>query len=175
MHIEFQPLSMMELRSQPGKILDRVGNEGKAFIVERNGMQLACLVPLWVLLPDIDQRRISEEVEKLQKLDAKPSVSFTQLNEIEIRFQGEGEDCATEVTILLPHGYPNKSPRVSASPIDDGAPHRWQDGSLCIFGVMSRWNPGIHDIPFTLGLARKWLKHYTQWKRSGNWPTGGEL
>lgn len=44
MPLDFKPLSMMKLRSAPGEVLDRVAQKGEAFVVERNGEQMACLV-----------------------------------------------------------------------------------------------------------------------------------
>ena len=46
MPLEFKSLPMMTLRSSPGEILDRVSRHGEAFVIERSGQQLACLVPI---------------------------------------------------------------------------------------------------------------------------------
>ena len=51
MFIEFKSLPMMALRSRPGEVLDEVSREGTSFLIERNGQQLACLVPISCFLP----------------------------------------------------------------------------------------------------------------------------
>ena len=51
MKVDFKALKMMELRSSPGEVLDRVARDGEVFIVERNGQPKACLVPVSFLLP----------------------------------------------------------------------------------------------------------------------------
>jgi len=66
MPIEFKPLSMMQLRSAPGEVLDRVAQQGEAFVVERNGEQMACLVPLSLFMPDIQPKRLAREFDRLQ-------------------------------------------------------------------------------------------------------------
>ena len=71
---------------------------------------------------------------------------------------------------MLPHGYPNNCPRVYASAIGEGAPHRWADGALCLYGVMTGWNPGKHTVFSTLKLARQWLRNYDAWRKTGQWP-----
>ena len=65
MPLDFGLLSMTELRTRPGEILDRVAERGEAFIIERNGERKACLVPLSVLLPDISPTRIADEIQLL--------------------------------------------------------------------------------------------------------------
>jgi len=82
----------------------------------------------------------------------------------------KGDKCEITLTIVLPHGYPNNAPKIHASPIINNTPHRWQDGALCVFGVMNNWNPGRHNITFTLALARKWLFNYREWCEKGSWP-----
>ena len=61
MELEFTTLSMMELRSSPGDILDRVYKNGEAFIIERNGQQKACLVPISHFCPDVPKDKINDE------------------------------------------------------------------------------------------------------------------
>src|SRR5882757_9833147 len=63
--VDFKTLKMMELRSSPGEVLDRVARDGEVFIVERNGQPKACLVPVSFLLPDISPDRIAKELSKL--------------------------------------------------------------------------------------------------------------
>ena len=65
MHVDFGLLSMTELRTRPGEILDRVADGGEAFIIERGGRRKACLVPLSVFVPDISPARIADEIAEL--------------------------------------------------------------------------------------------------------------
>lgn len=174
MPVNFQPLAMMALRNAPGEALDRVAHKGEAFIVERNGYQMACLVPLSLFMPDIQPGRLAKEFERLQQDEEQHAVSLTDDNELELQFRREGAARDITLTVRLPHGYPNASPKVYASPVPDGAPHRWQDGSLCIFGATAIWNPGQHDVPYVLKHARKWVQGLEAWKASGAWPGGEE-
>jgi prevent-host-death family protein len=64
MTLDFKPLPMSELRRHPGEILDRVAIGGESFVIERNGRQKACLVPLSVFLPDITPARIAHELKQ---------------------------------------------------------------------------------------------------------------
>lgn len=173
MELDFKNLTMMKLRSSPGAILDKVYKEGEVFIIERSGRAEACLVPIWYFLPDIHKDKIykiNEELDKLHQKGEKSLLKFSDKNELEILFKEAGDKYETTLKIVLPHGYPNNAPRIYALPIVNNAPHRWQDGSLCIFGVMTNWNPGKHNIASVLKLARKWLSNYNKWIEKGKWP-----
>jgi ubiquitin-protein ligase len=170
MALEFKSLSMMELRSSPGEVLDRVSQNREAFIVERNGQQKACLVPLSVFLPEIQQSRMARELEQIDHHHQAYTASISEDREFDLSFQGEGSDGSITLTVRLPHGYPNSCPKVYAKPLNQPCPHRWQDGALCIFGAMETWNPGKHDVLQVLSLARRWLKSHEQWVRTGRWP-----
>ena len=165
MSVNFQLLSMMELRSAPGEVLDRVAQNQESFIVERSGQQMACLVPLSVLLPDIQPTRLVQEVETLDDASFDRTVSITQDNELEFCFRNQGPAQDITLTVRLPHGYPSASPKVFAHPVEEDCPHLWQDGSLCIFGAMDIWNPGKHDVVHALELAHRWLDQYENWKQ----------
>lgn len=168
---DFGLLSMTELRNRPGEILDRVADNGESFIIERNGSRKACLVPLSVFFPDVAPARISDEIEELERHDEKPRTTITHKRELAFRFPVKlADETTVEVSIVLPHGYPNSCPRVYADPISGDVPHRWGDGALCVYGVMSGWNPGKHTVYSTLMLARRWLRHFEVWRRSGQWP-----
>jgi hypothetical protein len=169
MTLEFRPLTMMELRSAPGDILDRVHKDGPAFIVERNGQQMACLVPVSVFLPDIKRSKLNEELDQLRQSGEKPRVGISGAREIQLQFDEKAGQEDITVTIVLPHGYPNTAPRVYASPIVDKVPHRWHDGALCIVGAMTTWNPGKHGVNDILALTRTWLQNYAAWRASGRW------
>ena len=65
MAIEFKALPMMALRSRPGEVLDEVAREGAAFLIERNGQQKACLVPISCFLPDIQTSRMTAELDRI--------------------------------------------------------------------------------------------------------------
>lgn len=173
MALDFKSLTMMELRSSPGEILDRVYKNGEAFIIERNGRQKACLVPICYFLPDIPKNKVYkviEELEELRKKEERPLLKFSDNNELEILFKEAGDEYEITLTIVLPHGYPNNAPKIYASPVVNNAPHRWQDGALCIFGAMTNWNPGKHNIASVLALARKWISDYSEWQEKGIWP-----
>ena len=176
MPLDFSLLSMTELRNRPGEILDRVADKGEAFIIERSGQRKACLVPLSVLLPDIPPARIADELELLVKQGEQPSTSFTDGKELALKFPEKLDDgTSADLSIVLPHGYPNNCPRVYAAAVREDAPHRWADGALCLYGVMSGWNPGKHTVFSTLKLARRWLRNYETWRKSGQWPQQEEL
>jgi prevent-host-death family protein len=176
MPLDFGLLSMTELRTRPGEVLDRVADKGEAFIIERNGQRKACLVPLSVFLPDISPTRIAEEIEQLVEKGEEPSTSFTESKELAFRFPTKLEDgTSTDITVVLPHGYPNNCPRIYVNAIGEGSPHRWADGALCLYGVMTGWNPGKHTVFSTLELARQWLRNYQTWRKSGQWPPQEEL
>lgn len=170
MPIEFRPLSMMDLRKSPGEILDRVAHGGEAFIVERSGQQMACLVPLSTLLPEIQQSRLVLEFDALERAGEVHRTAITPEREIDLEFRHEIDGLEVHIRVHLPHGYPNNAPQVFAAPLEDACPHRWQDGSLCIFGVMEVWNPGKHNIVHVVRLARRWLNHYAKWRRTDRWP-----
>lgn len=172
MPLDFKPLSMMKLRSAPGEVLNRVAQKGEAFVVERNGEQMACLVPLSVFMPDIQPKRLAREMEELHRHNEKYSASISDERELRLNFRQQGPGEEMTVTISLPHGYPNVCPKVYVHPIPDLCPHRWQDGSLCIFGAMDVWNPGKHDVLYVLRLARRWLAHFATWKQTGQWGEG---
>jgi len=169
MPLEFNSLKIMELRQSPGNILDRVFKNGEAFIIERRGQQKACLVPVSIFLPDIEQQRFNREVEELHRKGEHPKISISATKEIEMRFHENVGDEQITLTIVLPHRYPNTAPKVYALPLVNNTPHRWQDGSLCIFGTIANWNPGEHNIVSLLSLARGWLSSYYQWRNTGQW------
>lgn len=168
--IDFKILSMMELRSSPGDILDRVHKSGEAFIIERSGQQMACLVPVSHFFPDIPKSKYIDELESLRAAGENFTLKFSDSRELEILFRHVEEDAEITIKIVLPHGYPNAAPRVYVSPLLVNAPHRWQDGALCIYGAMTTWNPGKDGISSILRLSRKWLSHYEVWKKTGAWP-----
>lgn len=170
MELEFKILSMMELRSSPGDILDRVYKDGEAFIIERSGQQKACLVHISNFIPDIPKNKINDELDVLNKQGESPNLLISDNKELVIVFKEIVKTTEVTIKIILPHGYPNVAPKVYVFPIISTAPHRWQDGALCIFGAMTSWNPGKHNIAFTLKLAREWLSHYEIWSETGKWP-----
>jgi prevent-host-death family protein len=168
--VDFKALKMMELRSSPGEVLDRVANDGEVFIVERNGQPKACLVPVSFLLPDIAPDRIAKELNKLDAKAENYKLTINEKKELEI---SSVETVAGEkivISIVLPHGYPSAAPRIYAEQIAGDAPKRWPDGSLSIFGISAAWNVKTHDASHALTLARVWLKHYAKWRKTGEWP-----
>ena len=173
MPIDFHPLSMMDLRRRPGEVLDEVASHDRAFIIERNRQRIACLVPLSIFLPDIQPSRISKELERLAQDNERCRIAITETHEIQLRFSEAVDKETIVICITLPHGYPHKAPVVTGEPIDDTSPHRWKDGSLCIFGAMESWNPGRHDVVHTLNLCRRWLTNCCTWRKTGSWPKPG--
>jgi prevent-host-death family protein len=173
MRLDFIPLSMTELRTRPGEILDRVADDGESFVIERNGRQRACLVPISVFLPDISPARIARELEELEKAGEVTYTTITGKKEVAIRVHHSNGDNTYSIVITLPHNYPNACPRVYVTDVDQDAPHRFADGALCIFGVMSFWNPGKHTARDALDNARHWLSGYESWQRTGSWPQIG--
>lgn len=171
MPLNFELLSMTELRNRPGEILDRVAAGAQAFIIERNGKRKACLVPLSFFFPDISPTRIADEIRDLEDHGEVPRTTITATRELEFRFPVQLADFdPIDIKIVLPHGYPHACPRVYANTVKDDAPHRWRDGALCLYGVMSAWNPGKHNVFSTLVLAKQWLEHYGAWQKTGQWP-----
>lgn len=161
---------MMDLRSSPGEVLDRVARDGEVFLVERSGQPKACLVPVSFLLPDIAPDRIVKELNKLDDKLEKYKLTINDNKEIEISCleTAAGEDVL--INIVLPHGYPNTAPRIYAEQVARDAPHRWPDGSLAIFGATVAWNVKTHDAAHALSLARGWLKQYAKWRKTAAWP-----
>ena len=162
---------MMDLRRRPGEVLDAVARGGRAFVIERNGQQRACLVPISFFLPDIQPSRITKELDKLADAGEHFRISITDTREIQLIFRDVLGETGIAVSVTLPHGYPNQPPAVTADPIDQSCPHRWQDGSLCIYGAMEIWNPGKHNVVHMLKLCRRWLTNYVSWQEDGKWPT----
>jgi prevent-host-death family protein len=170
MRLDFTPLPMTELRSRPGEILDRVVDGGEAFVIERNGRRQACLVPISVFLPDVSPARIAQELDQLQSAGEVANTTINDKKEVAIRIRHEQGDTIYGIVITLPHNYPNACPRVYVDSVEDGAPHRFADGALCIFGVMSSWNPAKHTARDALENARRWIGRYESWRRTGHWP-----
>ena len=174
MPLDFGVLSMTELRTSPGEILDRVA-KGEAFVIERSGQRKACLVPLSVFFPDIAPSRISSEIAELNEHGERPRITVTEQLELAVRIRADHDNPnSTEITIVLPHRYPSTCPRVYADIEVAEVPHRWADGALCLYGVMTGWNPGKHNVLSTLALARRWLEHYQEWRNAGQWPKESE-
>jgi prevent-host-death family protein len=170
--VDFKTLKMMELRSSPGEILDRVARDGEVFVVERNGQPKACLVPVSFLLPDIPPDRIAKELNKLDGKKENYKLTINDNRELEISCLETAAGENVIISIVLPHGYPNAAPRIYAAQVAPNAPKRWPDGSLSIFGATAAWNVKTHDACHALSLARIWLKNYSKWRKTGEWPEG---
>jgi antitoxin (DNA-binding transcriptional repressor) of toxin-antitoxin stability system len=163
-------LKMMQLRSAPGDILDRVARDGEVFVIERNGQPKACLVPVSFLLPDISPYRITQELNKLDEKNENYKVTIKENKELEIHFQEIAAGESVVLSVVLPHRYPDSAPRIYALKVPPDTPRRWQDGSLSIFGATATWNAKSHDVLHALTLARAWLKQYARWRKTGEWP-----
>ena len=171
MQVEFRQLPMMALRSRPGEILDEVSREGLSFLIERNGQPKACLVPISYFLPDVQTSRLTADLDSIMDSNERCRIAINDEREIQLIFSEPIAETTVDVTVTLPHGYPNNAPVVFASPIDDGCPHRWPDGTLCIYGAVTMWNPGKHDVMHTVASFRRWIQHYSVWKQTRQWPT----
>src|SRR5450759_4958675 len=158
---------MMELRSAPGEVLDRVARDGEVFVVERNGQPKACLVPVSFLLPDISPDRIAVELKTLADEKQDYRLTINERKELEITFPETIAGEAMPISIVLPHGYPESAPRIYALRLPSNAPMRWPDGSLSIYGAAAVWNSKSHDVFNALGLARTWLKQFASWRNTG--------
>ena len=134
MKIDFKTLPMMELRSSPGEVLDRVARDGEVFVVERNGQPKACLVPVSFLLPDVSPDRINEELTKLGEKKEEFKLTINDQKELEINFHEVVAGESLVMSIVLPHGYPDSAPRLYVAPVPAETPHQWPDGSLSSFG-----------------------------------------
>lgn len=165
---------MMELRSSPGEILDRVARDGEVFVIERNGQPKACLVPVSFLLPDVSPDRIAQEIDRLRERSENPTLTINENKELAIDFRESTAGENVIISIVLPHGYPSAAPRIQAQPLPSDTPHRWEDGSLAIFGATATWNAKSHDVVYALGLVRLWLKQYAAWRKTGEWPKSAE-
>lgn len=161
---------MMQLRSSPGEVLDRVARDGEVFVIERNGQPKACLVPVSFLLPDVSPDRVSQELGGLIEKGEKYKLTINDKKELEINCRETAAGKDVLISIVLPHGYPDSAPRIYAEQIPVETPNRWQDGSLSIFGVTATWNAKSHNVIHALKLARAWLKEYAKWKKTGEWP-----
>src|ERR1700733_5602906 len=168
--IDFKSLKMMQLRSSPGEILDRVARDSEVFIVERNGQPKAGLVPVGFLLPDVSPERIAHELEKLNEKKEHAKLTINENKELEINCHETAAGENVVISIVLPHGYPTAAPRIYATQIPPNTPRRWPDGALSIFGSTAVWNSKTHDSVHALRLARGWLKAYAKWRRTGEWP-----
>ena len=146
--------------------------DGEVFVVERNGQPKACLVPVSFLLPDIAPERIAKELNKLQDKGENYKLTINDHKELEIGCLDKAAGENVLISIVLPHGYPNMAPRIYAAQVAPDAPHRWPDGSLSIFGATAAWNAKTHDAMHALTLARRWLKNYSKWHKTGAWPEG---
>ena len=172
MKIDFNTLSMIELRKSPGEILDRVAEDGDVFVIERKKEPLACLVPVSFLLPDISPERIAQELDILKSRNEAYKLTINERKELEVNFHETAAGESIVISIVLPHGYPKGAPRILALNIAPNTPNCWQDGSLSIFGPVATWNNKKHNIGNALDLARSWLKKYAKWRKSGEWPQG---
>jgi prevent-host-death family protein len=173
--IDFKTLTMMDLRSSPGEVLDRVARDGDVFIVERNGQPKACLVPVSFLLPDVTPERISQELARLNDTKETYKLTINGDKELEISCAEKVAGDNVLLRIVLPHGYPAAAPRLYADQIQSDTPGRWPDGSLAIFGALSSWNAKAHDVIHALKFGRSWLRLYAKWKTSGKWPEEANL
>lgn len=172
-HQEFKMISMMDLRSGPGDLLDRVSVDSECFVIERNGIPKACLVPVKHFMPNIPPKRLNQELQELRGTGVQFSIMITEEKELAIRFPLPAGDPAFRVMIKLHHGYPNVTPNVSIDGLEKRTPHTWADGSIC-FLRDGRWNPGKHDLSFVVAKTQEWIEGYQGWITRGKWGSTNE-
>ena len=170
MKIDFKTLSMMDLRSTPGEVLDRVARDGEVFVIERSGQPKACLVPVSFLLPDVAPERIAHEIGGLDEKKENYKLTINDNKELEISTRETAAGKAIVLRIVLPHGYPGAAPRVYAEGLPAKTSGRWPDGALAIFGATATWNAKTHDVVRTLDLARGWLRRHANGRKDGKTP-----
>ena len=171
MTYEFKYVTMSELRARAGDLVDKVAKHNEAYIVDRKGTPLACIVPVSVFLPDIPSVRLRKEYDELSSSGEEPRFAIDDLNQICLIFRHALGREEVSIRITLPHGYPSTVPQIHVDPLPDNTPHRWADGTLCVYGEMSSWNPGKHGVLSSLHLARRWLNRYEEWRRTDRWPS----
>ncbi len=120
-------------------------------------------------MPDIPKARLAQEFSDVQKDEPDHQITLNSKNEVVVRVPGLEEGRDFRIEIVLPHGYPSVPPVIRADPVDNASPHRWPDGSLCVYGMMTQWNPGKHGVMSSINLARMWLRGYTHWRQTGAW------
>lgn len=73
------------------------------------------------------------------------------------------------VSAVLPARYPNQPPalHVLKPQLAGGCPHRYADGSLCVYP--RNWIPATGTVVLAIANAADWLRHYEGWRRTGAW------
>ena len=76
---------------------------------------------------------------------------------------------AYSVSAVVPARYPNQPPalHVLKPGIPRGCPHRFEDGSLCVYP--KNWIPATGTVVQTIANAADWLHSYEGWQRTGVW------
>jgi hypothetical protein len=127
-------------------------------------------VPVSFLLPDISPERIKQELSSLMEKNENYKLTINENKELEINCHEVVAGESLVLSIVLPHGYPNSAPRLYVAQVPQNTPKRWADGALSIFGTTAMWNSKTHNVIHALKLARKWLKQYSKWRKTGEWP-----
>lgn len=169
---DFTRITMTDLRARAGEIIDAAAEEGTAFLVERKGLPLACIVPVAELIPAISIERLRSEFDGLVAAGEQVSATIDRDRQFVFRIASSSVEHGTlAIRIVLPHGYPSRAPVAYADGVQGHAPHRWPDGALCLPVTMS-WNPGKHNALSVLRAARSWLSAYEEWRSTQQWPGG---
>ena len=73
------------------------------------------------------------------------------------------------VSAVVPARYPNQPPalHVLKPRLVSGCPHRFNDGSLCVYP--KNWIPATGTVVQTIANAADWLRAYEGWRRTGVW------
>lgn len=73
------------------------------------------------------------------------------------------------VSLSYPANYPFAEPvaRVLEPPLRAGAPHVYQNGSLCIHRQGETWNASKHTAASRVPLIASWLVAYMHWTQTG--------
>ena len=67
------------------------------------------------------------------------------------------------------------SPALRTNAHDEKIPHRYRDGSLCLYQPRyGEWTPQLFIADTVLPWTWVWLAHYEYWLATGEWHGGGE-
>lgn len=74
---------------------------------------------------------------------------------------------AYEISVTVPARYPYEAPklRVERPALRPDAPHRFLDGSICIY--RQSWDPLRGTVASVVPLVAAWLTAYEHWRRTG--------
>ena len=171
MKIDFKTLKMMELRSSPGEVLDRVARDGEVFVVERNGQPKGLSRPGFLSAAGHPARPHRQGAEQARRQER-------ELQAHHQRQQGTGDQLPRDGRWRERRHQHRPAPWLSEfraahlchagrvrTPRSDGRTARCRSSARRRHGTSRRMTPS-----HALSLARVWLKHYAKWRKTGEWP-----